>query len=329
MTAASGGVTPGEAAGRPDERRWAPVPPPPSSRDGRRWLVICHPWDLPALWAYRGLTRRGLGPLELVSVEALLAATRWEHRLSANGAFFDVTLVDGRRFTSESVAGVLNRILVAAPPQLLSVVPSDRRYAEQEFLALVLSWLNAVRGPVLNPATPQGLSGRWRSEPEWRVVAAQAGLSVTPFRVSSAMPAHPGSSGVSGAAASWGAGGPIAVAAASAQAPLAASGAGVSGAAGPGTTGGTAVAGVGLVSTYVIVVGRRIVGDPVDEGVRQACRRLAELAETPLLGVALSPGREAAPVFAGATPLPDLLWGGEPLLDALAEALHLQPAAPG
>src|SRR5262245_11465820 len=50
--------------------------------------------------------------------------------------------------------------------------------------ALFLSWLEALPGPVVNPATPQGLCGRWRHPSEWAVLAAKAGLAAMPHRQS-------------------------------------------------------------------------------------------------------------------------------------------------
>ncbi len=56
----------------------------------------------------------------------------------------------------------------------------------------------------------------------------------------------------------------------------------------------------------------------IDEG----CRRLAAMTGTALLGVDFARTPAGAWAFAGATPVPDLRPGGEPLLDALATALR-------
>lgn len=154
-------------------------------------LVVCHPWDHSALWAYERLKQRGHPRLELVAAEALLSAVEWEHRLSPAGAFFTVTLGDGRVFTSESVGAVLNRLASAVPPHFGAASPEDRVYAEQEFAAFCLSWLHCLRGPVLNPTSPQGLGGAYRSEAEWLVLASAAGLSVRPYASRSDDPGWP------------------------------------------------------------------------------------------------------------------------------------------
>lgn len=94
-------------------------------------------------------------------------------------------LADGRVVDSRVVAGTLNR-LVGVPPLLLEVAqPTDREYAGQEMFAFFLSWLHCLPGPMLNRPTPQGLSGAWRHDSEWAVLAAEAGLRTSPYRMTS------------------------------------------------------------------------------------------------------------------------------------------------
>jgi len=79
----------------------------------------------------------------------------------------------------------------------------------------------------------------------------------------------------------------------------------------------------GSPTTLFIVVGDRVVGPPLPGEIRSACCRLAKLAETLLLGIELTQDQASdSMVFAGATPMPDLRLGGEPLLDALAAELY-------
>jgi hypothetical protein len=71
-----------------------------------------------------------------------------------------------------------------------------------------------------------------------------------------------------------------------------------------------------------IVVQDRIVGPSLTPKLEKACLKLARLSQTPLLGIDFAMSAVGAPwEFAGATPLPDLRLGGEPLLDALTAAL--------
>jgi hypothetical protein len=72
-----------------------------------------------------------------------------------------------------------------------------------------------------------------------------------------------------------------------------------------------------------IVVGDRVVGPALPREIQLGCLRLARLSQTPLLGIDLTNGRSANDwSFAGATPMPDLRMGGEPLLDALFAELY-------
>ncbi|HEX2093713.1 MAG TPA: hypothetical protein VHG28_15025 [Longimicrobiaceae bacterium] len=140
------------------------------------YLVMGASGDPSALWAYRGLRERRVGPLEWVSLEALAGAGRWEHRVGADGAAVRVTLADGREIRSEGVRGAINRLWAAPGIAPGAVHPADREYAEQELAAFYLSWLHALPPPVLNRPTPRGLCGAWRHATEWRRLAARAGL---------------------------------------------------------------------------------------------------------------------------------------------------------
>lgn len=71
----------------------------------------------------------------------------------------------------------------------------------------------------------------------------------------------------------------------------------------------------------VVVGGVAFAPEGMPGEIRDACARLAEAADTPLLGVDFAAGACGEWTFAGATPLPDLRAGGQPLLDALARAL--------
>jgi hypothetical protein len=144
------------------------------------WLVLCDGDDADASWAHRELERRGVVPIELVTTRELLAARRWVHRLGRDGCTAEVTLGDGRVIASGEVRGVLNRIATLSVERFAQVGEPDRAYAEQEFIALLLSWLRCFAHS-LNPPAPGGLCGQWRSSTEWRLLAARAGLPVTPL----------------------------------------------------------------------------------------------------------------------------------------------------
>jgi hypothetical protein len=147
--------------------------------------------DPSALWAAEGLRARGVKPLEWITPQMLAGARRWEHRLDTQGAFFEITLADGRCIHSSAVQGVLNRLMSVPDEMLRSAHPQDREYTSQELTAFFLSWLYALPSPVLNRPTPQGLSGSWRHRPEWIWLAAKAGLPVPPYcQAGSELPAE-------------------------------------------------------------------------------------------------------------------------------------------
>ena len=248
------------------------------------WLLLCSANDPSAMWAYQGLRRRGLLPLELVTAESLLQGCTWEHRVGAAKPSIVVTLADGRVITNETVRGTLNR-LTHVPMQKLAGAP-DHDYAAQEYAAFFMSWLYALPQPMLNSTAVQGLSGAWRHASEWVSLAAQAGLPTPHYRQTSEdtiderremrtlFPA-------------------------------------------------------GSPTTLFITVGDRVVGPEVQPEIRAGCLRLAQLAQTRLLGIELATDSSSNSwVFAGATPMPDLRAGGEPLLDALAAELY-QPKVNG
>jgi hypothetical protein len=149
------------------------------------WLAFCDSTDQAALWAVKGLRARGLAPLAWVSPEELARSRSWEHRVNRTGVDVAITLGDGSRLEGKALRGVLSRLVTVPYEPLRHVEPEDREYASQELPAFFLSWLHALPCPVLNRATPQGLSGSWRHRSEWVWLAAQAGLPTPRYRQSS------------------------------------------------------------------------------------------------------------------------------------------------
>ena len=150
------------------------------------WLVLCAAQDLEALWAYRGLKRRGLEPLEVITTEALVYNSRLEHRIGSTTNWTSILLADGRTIDSAAVRGTLNRVQSLPAQHLARATEADRQYAQQELFALFLSWLGCLPGPMLNRPTPRGLCGAWRHPSEWAWLAGRAGFSVMPYRLGDA-----------------------------------------------------------------------------------------------------------------------------------------------
>lgn len=150
------------------------------------WLVICEPSDQSALWAYQGLKRRGLAPLELLSPDMLACSLCWEHRINAQGTTISIKLADGRRILGGELRGVLNRVHTVPLSMWSKAAEADRLYVQQELFAFYLSWLHGLPCPMLNRPTAMGLTGAWRSETEWVCLAAKAGLPTPVYRQTSA-----------------------------------------------------------------------------------------------------------------------------------------------
>ena len=80
----------------------------------------------------------------------------------------------------------------------------------------------------------------------------------------------------------------------------------------------------GTPTMMVITLGDRVFGPNLPAHIVNGCKELARISQTPLLGIELTVGQSHAPwTFAGATSLPDLRLGGEPLLDELARRLYV------
>jgi hypothetical protein len=77
----------------------------------------------------------------------------------------------------------------------------------------------------------------------------------------------------------------------------------------------------GEMAPVFVVSGRVLGGGSLPEGIRAGCRRLARVADTPLLGVQFAAVDEGPWRFIGASPTPDLRRGGDAVVDALLRAL--------
>lgn len=242
------------------------------------WLILCDPWDQSANWLYQALATRKLAPLYWVNSEQLAASEKQNHWVTGTGAGGTLTIGE-RTIQSGDLRGVINRLYGIPVVVWRNASTADRDYIQQEVAAFYLSWLHSLQCPVINAATPQGLSGRWRHEAEWVKLALDADLSVAPYCQST----HDGIDEDKG------------------QRRLIRS---------------------GLPVRTVIVLGDAVTGQPPpDDQIARACKRLAELAETELLGVDFAIGKSGDWTFVGANSNPDLSVGGWELIDALVSRL--------
>ncbi|MGE5337729.1 MAG: hypothetical protein ACM3PU_07865 [Gemmatimonadota bacterium] len=77
----------------------------------------------------------------------------------------------------------------------------------------------------------------------------------------------------------------------------------------------------------VIVVGDAVTGGPAPPRIAAACRRLARLADAELLGIDFVVGAAGPWTFAGASPMPDLMSGGNEFIGALIRVLTAERMA--
>jgi hypothetical protein len=150
------------------------------------WLVLCHGTDAAAIWAYQELSRRGLQPLELITAETLALGAVFRSRIGTANRAIEIRLSDGRILDSRRVRGTINRLQWVPAEAVQLGTPADQAYALQELYAFYMGWLYSLPRPMLNPPTPQGLSGRWRYPSEWTWLAGQSGLTVRPLCITPA-----------------------------------------------------------------------------------------------------------------------------------------------
>jgi hypothetical protein len=82
----------------------------------------------------------------------------------------------------DCISGVLIRWPGVFPQELTNIAAADRDYVAGEMMAFLVSWLSAIRCPVINRPTPLNLSGpAWRQE-QWAHAAAQLGIPAQPVR---------------------------------------------------------------------------------------------------------------------------------------------------
>lgn len=132
-------------------------------------LVLAHAGDtiarrLAAAWDARVITGRDL-------------STRgWRH-FPVGGGDDVLGLADGP-LPATAVRGVLTRIAAVAPADLGHITEEDREYVATEMSAFLLSFLRALRCPVLNRPTAGSLIGPGWTPLRWRAAASAAGLAI-------------------------------------------------------------------------------------------------------------------------------------------------------
>ena len=246
-----------------------------------KFLILAHRWDTSAAAVAAALRRRHpAGESRLVTLEELIFAPSWAHRVDSGGAVSEVRLHDGVVLRSEETGVVLHRLGSFDLPQFGG---PDRTYAVAEMSALLLSWLEGFPCPVINPVTPRGFC-LGRSLVRWLALAAEAGLPLPRLRLTSNLRRFP-ADGLQPADGSI----------PSAAFPIA------------GRSAAFLAEPPGPDTHTVLLAGDEVCGD-LPPGLLPACRAFARLAGAPLLRVSFTSGGSYGPrwIFSSADPIPVL-----------------------
>jgi|SRR5579859_2141152 len=90
-------------------------------------------------------------------------------------------VIDQHIMTAKNITGVLTRLPSVFEHELVEIVSADRTYVAAEMTAFLLSWLSALKCPVLNRPTSTCLSGPYWRQEQWISAAARIGIPVRPF----------------------------------------------------------------------------------------------------------------------------------------------------
>jgi hypothetical protein len=153
-----------------------------------RFLILAHPGDATATSvAARLLRRHPSKDTKLVSLDAIVLATRWVHMLNGSQTGTALTLHDGTIIRSNEIGVVFNRLQYVDMPHFARSSPEDREYAVMEMFALLLSWMKALRCPIVSPLSPRSLGGPIHSSLAWQYLAGKAGLPTARIRMTSSL----------------------------------------------------------------------------------------------------------------------------------------------
>jgi hypothetical protein len=135
-------------------------------------VIIASQQDEAARWL---AARWGACGAQLLGPEDLSIAG-WSYQPHPDRKY--TAVVNQRSISGAEITGVLTRLSYVPEQELTHIAHPDRTYVASEMTAFLSSWLNALRCPVLNRATPTCLSGpAWRRE-QWIYFAAHLGIPV-------------------------------------------------------------------------------------------------------------------------------------------------------
>jgi len=119
--------------------------------------------------------RSGLATVDFVSLWEMQMAVRWAQVQENGRTANELILMGGKQINLEKVV-VFNRLSSVSALTFQGLSAVDKSYSIEETQAFVLSWLAALPGPVINPATHAGLAGPGFDQLAWMLIAHKAGL---------------------------------------------------------------------------------------------------------------------------------------------------------
>ena len=139
------------------------------------WLILSETDDTVARWLLKRLKALGSDGARLLTSEDLANASRWDHRVSSEGAFVSFRVCGREVISSRDVSGGMSRLWRFPQRPAHEFAETDSTYANDEWFAFLASTLAAIPGWI-NPPSPAGLSGVFRTRREWAALAELAGL---------------------------------------------------------------------------------------------------------------------------------------------------------
>jgi hypothetical protein len=122
-------------------------------------VVVASPTDAPTWGFARRYTAQGVCLL----TPADLSHCGWYYRVGEIET--SMAVVGGQRIAARDLRGVVTRLPAVSEADLEHIAEPDRAYVAAEMHAFLLSWLTALRCPVLNRPAPACLAGpAWRPE---------------------------------------------------------------------------------------------------------------------------------------------------------------------
>lgn len=255
------------------------------------WLILTDNGDAEGQWLADGLGARLPGPIVQLTGRDLVDGCRWEHRFDDRGEWFRLYTAHGAVVDNRNVRGVINRLRVLPAGPTSHRRHASRPDAVHDTGAMLLSCLNALTCPVLNPPGAHGVSGDQRQASEWAALALRAG-----FRGRPSLSAPTGEALRSDPPPTW-----------------------------DESIRGLPPRHFLVVGHHILP---RSDSSPLSEDVAACCRRLAAFARCPLLSVQLVQAASGDWFFRGADSHPSILPAGLPVLDAIAAALAPTLVAP-